>query len=229
VTATTVPFCRHIDRIAGGRKSVHVPNGALDSLLEAPEVPPPDEGPFLVGYLGNFGIAQGLRIVLDAADLLRDEPIRFVLVGAGPLAEALEQERDRRDLHAVSFHPPVPVDELPAFMQQFHALLVPLGAQPLLSDFVPSKLYDAMAIGRPAIVAARGEAAALIEGAGAGLTIPPEDGPALSEAVRALARDPQRASAMAASGRAAAADHVRSRQLERIDQILRTAANGRPR
>ena len=34
VTATTRPFCRHIDRVAGRPVSVHLPNGALDELVE---------------------------------------------------------------------------------------------------------------------------------------------------------------------------------------------------
>src|SRR5262249_14710921 len=35
VTATTGPFCRHIDDAAGRRVAIHLPNGALDALLEA--------------------------------------------------------------------------------------------------------------------------------------------------------------------------------------------------
>src|SRR3954468_15979088 len=50
VTATTRPFCAHIDARAGEAKSVHVPNGALDSLVALPETDPPPRDPFTVGY-----------------------------------------------------------------------------------------------------------------------------------------------------------------------------------
>ena len=228
VTATTRPFCAHVDRIADRPVSVHVPNGALDELIALPATSPPN-GTFVVGYTGNLGIAQGLGIVFDAAERLRDEAIRFVLVGDGPLAAELRDERDRRGLTAVEIRSAVPVTEVAGVMQASNALLVPLRAHPLLADFVPSKLYDAMAVGRPAIVAARGEAAALVRECNAGIAIPPEDGAALADAVRSLAGDPQRAATLGEAGRRAGREHARSRQLVRVEEVLTEAAATRRR
>jgi glycosyltransferase involved in cell wall biosynthesis len=231
VTATTRPFCSHIDQVAGRPVSVHVPNGALDELLSIGPMPAPANGAFVVGYTGNLGIAQGLGIVFEAAERLRREDVRFVLVGDGPLSAELRAERDRRGLASVEIRPAVPVTEVAKIMLDCNALLVPLRAHPLLSGFVPSKLYDAMAVGRPAIVAAAGEAAALVRHWGAGVAIPPEDGAALAEAVRMLAADPRRAAAFGDAGRRAALEHARSRQLERLERVLADAAGsmrGRP-
>jgi colanic acid biosynthesis glycosyl transferase WcaI len=226
VTATTRPFCAHIDRIAGRSVSVHIPNGALDELVAMPYMPPPKRG-FVVGYVGNLGIAQGLRIVFDAAERLREEDVRFLLVGDGPLSAELRAERDARGLDAVDIRPAVPVTEIAHVMQRCNALLVPLRAHPLLEDFVPSKLYDAIAVGRPAIVAARGEAAALVLACGAGIAIPPEDGAALADVVRALARDPEGAAALGQAGRNAGGEFARSRQIERLESVLASAAASR--
>jgi glycosyltransferase involved in cell wall biosynthesis len=223
VTATTKPFCRHIDAVAGRPVSVHLPNGALDELVRLPSEPPP-EGPFTVGYAGNFGIAQGLGIVLDAADRLRDEDCRFVLAGAGPLQTELREECDRRGLSAVEIRPGVPVSDVGALLLSCDALLVPLRDHPLLRDFIPSKLYDAMAVGRPALVAAPGEAGALVRQHACGLEIGPEDGEGLARAVRALMADPRSARRMGAAGKAAAAEYARSRQVDRLDDVLRQAA-----
>lgn len=227
VTATTRPFCRHIDQVAGSAVSAHLPNGALDELVDAPTTPPPSDGPFTVGYAGNFGIAQGLGIVLDAAEELRDEDVRFRLVGAGPLADDLSRERERRHLSSVQIEPGIAVSEVGAFLRGCHALLVPLRAHPLLEDFIPSKLYDAMAVGRPVLVSAAGEAAALVREHECGLEVGPEDGPALATAVRRLASDPQLAARMGAAGRRAAAATARSRQVERLESILLSAAHMR--
>lgn len=226
VTATTRPFCAHIDQVAGRPVSVHVPNGALDQLVALAPTPPP-AGTFVVGYTGNLGIAQGLGIVLDAAERLRGEDVRFLLVGDGPLGGELRAERDRRGLDSVDIRPAVPVERIADILRACSALLVPLRAHPLLADFVPSKLYDAMAAGRPAIVAAEGEAAALVRNCGAGLAIGPEDGAALAEAVRALARDPDRAAALGEAGRRAARAHARSRQIEVLEELLIDAAGMR--
>ena len=81
---------------------------------------------------------------------------------------------------------------------------MPLGAHPALADFVPSKLYDGLAAGRPLVVAAAGEPAALVRELGAGVAVPPEDPAALAEAVAALAADPARARELGLAGRAAA-------------------------
>src|SRR5438128_4478149 len=78
VTATTRPFCRHIEAMADAATCVHLPNGALDDLVALPDTPTPPVPPFVVGYAGNLGIAQGLEIVLDAADEMREEPVRFI-------------------------------------------------------------------------------------------------------------------------------------------------------
>jgi colanic acid biosynthesis glycosyl transferase WcaI len=226
VTATTRPFCTHIDAVAGRPVSVHLPNGALDELVALPDTSPPADGPFVVGYAGNFGIAQGLRIALDAADRLRDEPVRFVLLGGGPLDRELRDEAAARGLGNVEFRTGIPVAEVGAFLQSCDALLVPLRDHPLLEDFIPSKLYDAFAVGRPAIVAARGEAAALARETGGGEVVPPEDGEALAAAVRRLMSDPELVRSRSRAGREAAAGLARSRQVDRLEQVLSRAAGG---
>jgi glycosyltransferase involved in cell wall biosynthesis len=224
VTATTEPFCKHIDRVAGRRVSVHLPNGALDELLEMPDQPPEHGDGFVVGYAGNLGIAQGLDIVLDAAERLRDSSARFVLVGDGPVGDHLRKEQATRRLSNVEIRQSIPVADVGRFLQDCDALLVPLSNHPLLADFIPSKLYDAMAVGRPAIVAATGEAAALVRRAKAGVVVPPEDGAALEAVVRELSRDRALARRLGAAGRAAATGLRRSRQMERLEEVLAEAA-----
>ena len=224
VTATTRPFCRHIDAVAGREVSVHLPNGALDELLDVPR-PARDPGaPFTVGYAGNFGIAQGLGIVLDAAERLGDG-VRFELIGEGPLKEELVRERDARGLAGrVEIRPGVPTSEVGGRLATCDALLVPLRDHPLLRDFIPSKLYDAMALGVPALVAAPGEPHALVQETAAGLPVQAEDGASLAEAVERLRRDPASAALMGDNGRRAARGLVRSRQVERLEAVLREAA-----
>jgi len=181
-------------------------------------------GTYVVGYAGNMGIAQGLGIVLDAAERLRGEDVRFVVVGDGPIAAELRAERDRRGLTGVELRPGVPVKAVGDLLLSCNALLIPLGAHPLLADFIPSKLYDAMAVGRPAIVAARGEAAALVREYNCGVAIEPEDGDALAAVVRELNADRPRSQRLGEEGRRVAHDHARSRQVARLEQVLAEAA-----
>ena len=47
--------------------------------MVAPDRPPPP-GDFVIGYAGNLGIAQGLGIVLDAAQRLQDAGVQGIIV-----------------------------------------------------------------------------------------------------------------------------------------------------
>lgn len=226
VTATTQPFCRHIDAMAGREVSVHLPNGALDELVALPAAAAPAQGPFTVGYAGNFGIAQGLGIVLDAADELRDENVRFVLVGAGPLSDDIRDQRDERRLDCVELRPGIPVADVGAFLLSCDAVLVPLRDHPIFEDFIPSKLYDAMAVGRPALVAARGEAAALVREHECGLEVAPESGRELAKAVRTLMGDRALSERLGAAGKRAAPAYARSRQVDQLEEVLLQASHG---
>jgi colanic acid biosynthesis glycosyl transferase WcaI len=223
-TATTRPFCRHIDGLAGLPIASHIPNGALDQLINTPPALAPASGPFILGYAGNLGIAQGLNIIPDAAAELRGEDVRFLVVGDGPVGAALRSEIERRHLTAIEMRPVVSVEEVGDVLCECHALLVPLGASPLLEDFVPSKLYDAMAVGRPVIAALGGEAASIVHEARCGMVIASEDGSALAEAIRHLRDRPDLASALGSAGRRAVREHARSRQVTRLERILLDAA-----
>jgi glycosyltransferase involved in cell wall biosynthesis len=154
-------------------------------------------------YAGLHGLALGLRQLLDAADVLRDLPsLRIVLVGDGPEKEALANEVRARGLGSVTLLDAVPRDRVPALLAAADVVLVPLAAD--LPGAVPSKRYEAMASGRPVLLAASGEAAAIVRDADAGVVVPPGDPPRLAEALRTLAADAELRRRLGANGRRAA-------------------------
>jgi glycosyltransferase involved in cell wall biosynthesis len=99
-------------------------------------------------------------------------------------------------------------------------LLVPLSAHPTFADFVPSKMIDFMAVGRPLVLSAQGEAARILALAGAGVAVAPEDPEALAGAVRWLSEHPAEAEAMGKRGREFARRRLRSVQAARLDEVL---------
>ena len=70
------------------------------------------------------------------------------------------------------------------------------------------------------LLAASGESARLLEAAGAGIAVAPEDPQALTAAARWLVEHPQEAAAMGARGRAFARSRLRSVQAERLEVLL---------
>jgi glycosyltransferase involved in cell wall biosynthesis len=222
VVAVTRPFCEHIDAIRRhAPRTALIPNGTLDLFFgdtRRNRLGVPDDR-FLVTFAGTHGIAQALPSALDAAAQL-DGGVEFAFVGEGPVKEIVAAQARERGLENVSFHPQVPLDDIAAVLSASEALLVPLSGHPTFSAFVPSKMIDFMAVGRPLIVAAAGEAARIVERAGAGIAVAPEDPAALASAVQWLAQHPAEAAEMGARGREFARFRLRSTQAERLEQVL---------
>jgi glycosyltransferase involved in cell wall biosynthesis len=233
VVAVTRPFCEHVNRVRRRGNAAHIPNGTLDHFFadgathSRRSLGLPDDR-FLVTFAGTLGIAQALPTVLDAAERA-DGAAAFALIGEGPLKEMLVAATKERELANVQFMPQVPTHEVVPFLASSDALLVSLSGHPTFRDFVPSKMIDFMAVGRPVILSAAGESARLLELAGAGLVVPPEDPEALSSAVRWLTEHPGEAGDMGRRGREFARGRLRSVQAARLERVLLHAAAGRTR
>jgi len=171
------------------------------------------DGKFVVAYVGSHGLSHGLDVVLDAAAVQPE--VTYLLVGDGADRERLVSERDRRQLANVIMRPSVPKDEVPALYSDADACLVPLRDVPIFETFVPSKLFEVLAAGRPVIGAVRGEARDILVRSGGALLVDPERGDQLANAVDRLRRDPALAGQLAQSGRAFAQQHYDRDQLAR--------------
>lgn len=144
---------------------------------------------FVVVFAGTMGRAQSLDPVLDAAALLADDrSVQFVFVGGGVEVDRLRTRAD--DLPNVRFLERRPVSEIGEVLRMADALLVHLKADPLFEITVPSKTQAYLMAGRPILMGVKGDAAELVERAGAGIAFAPDDPSALVAAVRRLASLP---------------------------------------
>jgi glycosyltransferase involved in cell wall biosynthesis len=157
-------------------------------------------GDCLVLYAGTHGISQGLPTVADAAARLAGAGIHFAFAGAGADKLRLENRVHELRLRNVTLVPGVPHADVPALLAAADICLVPLRDVPLFSTFIPSKMFEYLAAGKPVIGSVTGEAAQILCEAGA-VVVPPEDSAALADAIRTLAADPYRRRAMGRQGR----------------------------
>jgi glycosyltransferase involved in cell wall biosynthesis len=226
VTAVTRPFCRAIAGKTSDPSKVHLlPNGTTRLWVDGARLEPdrselhlPSDR-FVWTYAGNLGIAQGLETAIEAARLL-DARFQLLLLGDGPVRGDLERRAACLPSGAVAFHDQVPPPDALRYLRASDALLVPLGRHPALRDFVPSKLFDCCAVGRPVIVAAAGEPERMATEAGAALAVPPGDAEALAGAVRRLAGDQPLRDRLASAGHAFGAAHLRDRQVAQLERLL---------
>ncbi len=157
--------------------------------------PRPDSLPsparLTVHFFGTYIPFHGIEVILQAAQLLRDDPgLRFELVGRGQTYPAMRAEAERLALPNVEFVEMLPPEALPDRVAQADICLGVFGKREKTDYVVPNKLYQYMALGKPVITA---ESAAVGEFFTPGehlLTIPPGDAAALAAAIRRLADTP---------------------------------------
>lgn len=150
------------------------------------------EGRFNVIFAGTMGVMQGLDTVLEAAEICRERvpEAQFVLIGGGADQARLETRAKKMGLTNVRFlgrHPP---ESMGKFYALADALLVHLIDEPLFRITIPSKTQAYLLMGKPVIMAIKGNAAELVQEAGAGVVCPPENVLALADAVKRLAAMP---------------------------------------
>ncbi len=178
----------------------------------------------VVGYIGTLGMAHGLDNVLRAAELVGEARVRFLMVGPGAERESLITEAQRRGLSNVTFVPPQPKDAIADFWSLCHVALVHLKDTPLFETVIPSKIFEAMGMGLPILLAApAGEASKILLEEGAGIFIAPGDPQALAEAVLTLERDETQLCQFAKASFEAAPRHTRERQAEEMLVALKSA------
>jgi len=207
VVVNSPGFVDHV-QTRGAKHIALVPNGSDTTMFD----PLADgsafrrahglEGIFIVLYAGAHGMSNDLGVVLDAASLLRDQPgIALVLLGDGKEKPALVAQARLMGLSNLHFLPPVPKTGMPQALAAADACIAILKPIEMYRTVYPNKVFDYMAAGRPVVLAIDGVIRDVVEQAGAGIPVPPGDAPALAEAIRSLAADPQKARRMGLAGR----------------------------
>lgn len=216
------------------REKISVVKNGVDLEMFRPG--PPDDavrarlglrGKFVAAYIGTHGMAHGLGTVLDAAARLRDDDrVRFVLIGDGAEKAALQRRAAAEGLTNVRFLDQLPHEAIPDHVRAADVTLVLLRDLPLFRTVIPSKIFEFMGTARPIVIGVDGEARRLVEDAGAGVFVPPEDAAALAATVRRLAGDPATCARLGASGRAFVERHFsRQAQARRYLDILDRVAH----
>jgi colanic acid biosynthesis glycosyl transferase WcaI len=181
---------------------------------------------FTLIYSGNLSHNSNLEPVIGAAELLRNEPFAFVIVGEGVRKAHLERTVQEKQLNNVLFLPFQPLELYPEVLRAADMNLVTLSTQAAMAS-VPSKVFKIMASGRPvlAITVQGNEVHRLVSEAKCGLCVPPDDPVALAEALRYAAAHQDELERMGKNGRRYLENHFsRPKCVAQIEEILVKAA-----
>jgi len=147
------------------------------------------EGKFVAAYIGTVGINHGIQILLDAGEILRDCPdVVLLVVGDGAERRALEDQARRRRLTNVRFLGEEPRHRMPEYHALADCLLVLLRKADYFRRVIPSKIFVAMGMARPIVIGVEGESRDIIETAGAGIGVDPENPQAVADGIGQLRR-----------------------------------------
>ncbi|MBD6617911.1 glycosyltransferase family 4 protein [Komarekiella sp. 'clone 1'] len=157
---------------------------------------------FTVLYSGNMGRCHDIGTILQAAQYLQDEPIQFVCIGGGAKRSELIEQVKLLGLSNFLFLPYQDQQVLPYSLTACDLSLVSVDAS-TESLVVPSKLYSALASGRPIAVICSQDSylREMIAEANCGGTFDNGDGHSLAQFIRLLRNDRQLGDRMGRAGR----------------------------
>ncbi|MBE9199397.1 MULTISPECIES: glycosyltransferase family 4 protein [unclassified Nodularia (in: cyanobacteria)] len=145
---------------------------------------------FTVLYSGNMGRCHDIETLLKAAMELQDEPVQFVCIGGGAKREELIVQVNELGLNNFTFLPYQDKKDLPYSLTSGDLSLVSIN--PASESLVlPSKLYSALATGRPLAVVCSPYSSLrqIIAEADCGAAFDYGDGHGLAEFIRLLQRN----------------------------------------
>ena len=129
----------------------------------------PNDDSFKIIFTGNVGTAQGIDILPQTAELLKNENIKFVIIGDGRYLEKLVSDIKSRQLEKMFiFVARQPAEKIPVLLSACDVAFISFADDELWKMTIPAKLQSYMACGMPIIAVADGETKRIIEEAKCG-------------------------------------------------------------
>ena len=150
------------------------------------------DGHFVITYVGAHGVANYLEQLLDAGEALKDTNVLFLLIGQGMEKARLVQMAKDRKINNVRFLDSVPKAEVFRYI-----LASEMGASVLkkvdtFKTVYSNKTFDYMSCKKPILMGIDGVSRELLEDAGAGSYVEPENIAEYDRVIRMYLDDPMR-------------------------------------
>lgn len=159
------------------------------SKQEAVKYGIPNDNFFKIIFTGNVGTAQGLQILPKTAEILKNENVKFVIVGDGRYLETLQGDIERyhvRDKFILVARQRAEI--IPILLASCEVAFLSFAEDDLWEKTIPAKLQSYMACGMPVIAAAQGETARIIKESECGKCCDFGDAQQMSQMVKKMMR-----------------------------------------
>lgn len=179
VTAVSDGKVSRLKEYAPQKRIVKIPNGFdvrfLENQLNGELYQKiKGNGRFTCVYTGNLGLAQGLKQLLDIARRAKEEGLDadFLLYGSGAEEQELRAYVRELQLEHVFFGGRLSNQDIYTVLKAADISFVPL-VNGNLKDSIPTKIYEALGIGCPVLLAAEGDAASVLKESELGIAVCP--------------------------------------------------------
>lgn len=220
----------YFQRKYGLRKPWAILPVGVDETVFAPrdpaEVPRPRafaaEG-FQVFFYGTYIPLQGIEWILDAAALLKQEDIRFTLIGQGQTYAEMRAKAERLGLEKVAFLDPVPPEGLVPYLVHADLCLGIFGDTVKAANVVPNKVVQAAAMGKPILTRESPAIASWFKDGGSMALVRPGSAEAIAQGILSLRADPERRARLGTEARMVFSESFSRDALTGIlDRVLRS-------
>jgi glycosyltransferase involved in cell wall biosynthesis len=183
---------------------------------------------FVFGFGGNIGMAAGVDVIIRAMKHIdTHKSIKLLIAGDGSQLSACKQLADKGGHHNITFHSPWPEEETSSVLGTADVLILPTsGNQTAVS--VPSKLINYLLSARPVLALANSdtEIAEIIQKAGCGWVIPPDQPEVLAEQMIQISTiSSEQLVAFGRAGRQYALDHFnKEKNIAQLKNVLYQSA-----
>ena len=209
VVALTEAFKKNLISRGIPSSKIDVITNAVDLSFFNPPSRPSDlvrtlglNGEFVASYIGTVGMAHAVERIVEAAEKLRThQEILFLVVGEGARKKKAEEMVIRKGLPNIRVLPGVSKEQVRDYYAVTDLNLVTLRNTPLFRTVIPSKIFEIMGMGRPILCAVDGECRKIVEEAGCGVFVEPENVDQMVETILNLKQKRDILEAMGKSGR----------------------------
>lgn len=180
ITVTNSHEYHWVEEFVSKDNIVQITNGIENSIFEQLcKLKHNEKRAFTVTYIGNIGIAQNIKILIDAVKGIKD--IQVNIIGEGNRYKQLKEYVHKNRILNVEFFGRVQRDKMVDFYQESSLLFAQLDET--FNAAMPSKLYEYAATGLPIVYAGSGVARDFVNELENATTINPNDTEALKSAI----------------------------------------------
>ena len=149
------------------------------------------DGHFVITYVGAHGVANHLEQVLDAGEALKDTNVLFLLIGQGMEKDRLIKMAQDRKVTNVRFLDSVPKAEVFRYIIASEMGASVLKRVDTFKTVYSNKTFDYMSCKKPILMAIDGVSRELLEDAGAGTYVEPENTSEYNRIIRMYLANPE--------------------------------------